>query len=79
VWENGLIIEKGRHEPPFFISVTLQRDTERQFLNIPPEFELAANEVFLTQDGHCPVLTPIKVDAKNCRKTSQIGYQPNKY
>ncbi len=47
------------------ITVTLQRDAEGQFFNIPLEFELAANEVALSQDGNRLVVTPIKVEAKN--------------
>ena len=34
------------------ITVTLQRDEQGQFLNIPLEFELAANDVLLTKDGN---------------------------
>jgi virulence-associated protein VagC len=34
------------------ITVTLQRDAEGQFLNIPLEFELATNDVLLTKDGN---------------------------
>lgn len=33
-------------------TVTLQRDVEGQFLNIPLEFELATNDVLLTKDGN---------------------------
>ena len=34
------------------ITVTLQRDAEEQFFNIPLEFELAAKHVLLTKDGN---------------------------
>ena len=34
------------------ITVTLQRDAEGQFLNIPLEFELATNDVLLAKDGN---------------------------
>jgi virulence-associated protein VagC len=34
------------------ITVTLQRDQQGQFLYIPLEFELAADDVLLTKDGH---------------------------
>jgi len=34
------------------ITVTLQRDAEGQFFNIPLEFELAAKNVLLTKDGN---------------------------
>ncbi|NQW93801.1 MAG: hypothetical protein HQ446_07170 [Polaromonas sp.] len=37
---------------PNTITVTLQRDDEGQFFNIPLEFELAANDVLLTKDGN---------------------------
>lgn len=42
------------------ITVTLQRDAEGQFFNIPLEFELAANHVLLTKDGNRLVIEPIK-------------------
>ena len=34
------------------ITVTLQRDAEGQFLNIPLEYELATNDVLVTRDGN---------------------------
>lgn len=42
------------------ITVTLQRDAEGQFFNIPLEFELATNFVLLIQDGNRLVIEPIK-------------------
>lgn len=42
------------------ITVTLQRDAEGQFFNIPLEFELATNVVLLIQDGNRLVIEPIK-------------------
>jgi virulence-associated protein VagC len=42
------------------ITVTLQRDAEGQFFNIPLEFELASDVVLLIQDGNRLVIEPIK-------------------
>lgn len=42
------------------ISVRVQRDAKGQFFNIPLEFELAANDVLLVQDGNRLVIEPIK-------------------
>jgi virulence-associated protein VagC len=42
------------------ITVTLQRDAEGQFFNIPLEFELATDDVLLIQDGNRLVIEPIK-------------------
>jgi virulence-associated protein VagC len=43
------------------ITVTLPRDAEGQFFNIPLEFELAANDVLLTKDGNRLIIEMAKV------------------
>lgn len=45
------------------ITVTLQRDSEGQFLKIPLEFELATDVVLLIQDGNRLVIEPIKASS----------------
>ena len=48
------------------ITVTLQRDAEGQFLNIPLEFELATNDVLLTKDGNRLIIeTTTVINAAN--------------
>jgi len=57
---------------PNTITVTLQRDDEGQFFNIPLEFELASDVVLLIQDGNRLVIEPIKASIDEASSNKPI-------
>jgi virulence-associated protein VagC len=54
------------------ITVTLQRDVEGQFLNIPLEFELVSDVVLLIQDGNRLVIESIKASSDEASSNKPI-------